>query len=67
MLAHTLSAAAAVTSTLDFYIEVVNGLSVGNERPSISPLRVPPAFYCGEMNQVILRASDPQPASDIGH
>ena len=55
-----------MTSTLDFYIEVVNGLGVGNEPPSITPLRVPPAFYCGEINQVIFRASDPQPASDIG-
>jgi len=52
-----------VTATLDFYIEAVDG--VWNEPPRLAPVRVPPAFICGEENELIVQASDPQLESEI--
>jgi hypothetical protein len=52
-----------VTTALDFYIEAVDG--VWNDPPSLAPVRVPPAFLCGEENELIVQASDPQLESEI--
>ena len=52
-----------VTCTLDFYIEGVNG--VFNDPPRLAPVRVPPAFFCGEENELIVQTSDPQLESEI--
>lgn len=36
-----------VTSTVDFYVEAVDGIY--NEPPFLKPVRVPPVFFCGEV------------------
>jgi hypothetical protein len=64
-----LSPDTGASSSVDFYLHVVDGkgsLAGTNHPPTLEPVRVPSSIMCGEENKVMVRAKDPEVASDIG-